>query len=142
MDRLDVIISKVRRRTHTQSYTDSATTSQRQGLQTQEIVDLFNEAQRVAQGIIYANAPSIFIKTSTIDLVANQEAYTIASDSFLNVNVINVEYKFGSGSGDYTRLIKRNVHQRDSSYSGTPYYYIMLKNQLLINPIPSEAKTG
>lgn len=142
MDRLDVLIQKVRRRTHTLSYTDSATETSQRGLQTQEIVELFNEAQRVAHGIIYANAPSVFIKTSTIDLVADQEAYTLASDSFLNVNVINVEYKYGSGSGDYSRLQKRNIHQRNSAYSGAPNIYIPLHNTILVNPVPSSALTA
>ena len=111
-------------------------------MQTEEFVDLFNEAQRVLHGIVYANAPSVYVTTGTIDLVADQEAYTLPTDSFLDVNVISVEYKYGDGDNDYRKLRKRSIHERSSSQTGTPQYYIMNENQIWINPRPSEAKTS
>lgn len=139
MERLDILVERIRKYTMTQSFTDAAALGSQIGLQTQTIVDLFNEAQHAAHGVIYSSAPELFVKTTTIDLVADTEAYDLPSDAFLGVNIISVEFKYGSGSGDYRKLKKRSLHERDSSRSGNPNSYIQRKNQILVNSIPSAA---
>lgn len=138
--RIDVLVDRIRRHTAMQSFTDSATPGSQIGLQTQTIVDLLNEAHDALHGIIYSNAPHIYIKTDTINLTNGTESYTIPTDAYLGVHVLSVEYKYGS-SGDYRKLVKADPHMRDTSTTGTPYQYIQHENSILINPIPGESKT-
>lgn len=142
MRRLDLLVEKVRRYTSTQSYTDAAALGSQIGLQTQTIVDLFNEAQYALHGLIYSNAPEVFVTTNTQNVTADTEAYAIPSDSFLNVNIISVEYKLGSGTNDFYKLRRRNLHERDTTTTGTPAFYIQHENEILLNPIPSQAVTN
>ncbi len=142
MRRTDQLIDQVRRYLGQQSFTDSKTNSAQIGLQTRTILDLLNEAQNVAHGIIYANAPAYFVKTDTIDIAADTESYTLPTDAFVGANIISVEYKYGSDAGDYRKLTKLNPHERDSSVEGTPYYYVQHKNNILLNPVPTTAVTS
>src|SRR3990167_2670046 len=142
MERLDILIERVRRYTAAQSYTDAGLLSGQIGVQTQTLVDLFNEAQHALHGVIYANAPNLFVKTDTQNVVANQEAYTLPTDAFLGVNVVSVEYKYGSGSGDYLKLPKRDLHSRYTLSTSTPTGYIQHNKQILLNPLPSQAVTN
>lgn len=142
MKSLNDLIDRVRRYTLSQSYTDSSTASSQRGIQTQTFVDLFNDAQRNLQTILYSNAPSVFITTGTIDLVAEQEEYSLPSGAFMNGALVAVEYKWGSGSGDYTRLNKRVIAQRSSAGIGTPRHYIHFGGTLWINPRPSTSTTA
>lgn len=141
MERLDVLLERIRRYTYNQQFTDAGALGSQIGLQTQTLVDLFNEAHTSLRGIIYNNAPSVFMKTTNIDLVADQESYTLPSDGLLGGNVISVEYKYGDASGDYTKLDQANIHQRASNQTGTPQRYIHLDNTILVNPVPTSAKT-
>ena len=140
MDRLDVLINRIRRYTHTHKYSDSATLTSQRGVQTQTFVDLANEAQHVLRGMIHRAGGDLYTTETLIDLVANQEDYTLPADAFLGVNVVSVEYLYGS-SGKYRKLEQTSVHRRDTAFSGTPQRYVHRNNQILINPKPSSAKT-
>lgn len=142
MNRIDLLIEKVRRYTATQSYTDAAALGSQIGLQTQMIVDLFNEAHQALHGTVFANAPQLYIKTNTQDVTSGTESYSLPSDAFLGANIVSVEYKYGSGSGDYRKLQKRDPHQRDTSSSGNPYYYIQHEGSILLNPVPNASVTN
>lgn len=141
MERLDILVERIRRYTATQSFTDSGVLGSQIGVQTQMIVDLFNEANHALHGTIYGNAPALYIKTATIDISADTESYTLPTDAFLGVNVLSVEYKYGDGSGDYYKLRKKDIHMRDTVITGEPQYYIQHNNRILLNPIPATAKT-
>lgn len=140
--RIDTLAERVRRFTHTQSYTDSATGTAQRGLQTQTIVDLMNEAHEVLHGILFDVSSQVYIKEELLDITANTEAVTIPTDSFMGVNVLSVDYKYGSGSGDYCKLKKVSEHQRFSGDSGPPSTYVQRQNQILLGPIPSTSKTS
>ena len=137
----DKLADRIRRLTHSQSYTDSATSTAQRGLQTQTIVDLLNEAHEVIHGILFDNGSHTYVKQSLLDVTADTEAVTLSTDSFLGVNVLNVEYKYGSGSDDYVRLDQSSIHERDTRSSGDPLTYIQRNNQILLNPIPSTSVT-
>lgn len=142
MERLDILVERIRRYTATQSFTDAGALGSQVGVQTQMIVDLFNEANHALHGIIYGNAPALYIKTATIDIASDTEEYTLPTDAFLGVNVLSVEYKYGDGSGDYYKIRKRDIHMRDTVITGEPQYYIQHNNRILLNPIPSTTKTA
>lgn len=142
MARADKLAERIRRLTHTQSYTDSATSTAQRGLQTQTIVDLMNEAHEVIHGILFDNGTSTYIKQSLLDISANTESVTISTDAFMGVNVLNVEYKYGSGADDYYKLKKMTEHERDTRSPGDAISYIQRENTILLHPIPSQAITS
>lgn len=142
MKRLDELIEKVRRYTGTQSYTDAASLNSQIGLQTQTLVDLFNEAVHTLHGLLYSNASAVYLTSSTQDITAGTEAYTIPSDAFLDLNIVSVEYKLGGDSNDYVKLERRDIHMRDTSSNGTPSFYVQQGNQILLNPIPATSITN
>lgn len=137
---LDKLVERVRRMTHSQSYTDSATSTAQRGLQTQTIVDLFNDAHEALHGMLFDNGSQTYLKQDTLNITAT-EAVSISSDAFLGVNVLSVEYKYGSGSNDYYKLKSSTIHERDTRSTGDPLTYIQRNNQLLLNPVPSQAVT-
>ena len=85
MARLDKQAERIRRFTHTQSFTDSATGTAQRGLQTQTIVDLMNEAHEVLHGIFYDNGSQAYITQSLLDITANTEAVTISTDAYMGI---------------------------------------------------------
>jgi len=136
MARVDKLVERIRRLTHTQSYTDSATSTAQRGLQTQTIVDLMNEAHEVIHGILFDNGTQTYLKESTLNVTADTESVTIPSDAFMGVNILNVEYKYGSGDNDYYKLKKLSEHERDTRSTGDPLSYIQRENTILLHPIP------
>lgn len=141
-ERTDRLVDQIRRRTYNQSFTDSATLSAQRGVQTQTIVEYLNEAQRTLRGLIYSVAPQVFIKTGNISTVVDQEAYSLPTDSFLGGQVLNVEYKYSDSDNDYRKLKQKTVHSRNSRSTGDPQTYIHFYNTILLNPIPSTARTN
>ena len=141
MSLIDTLVSRIRRLTHSQSFSDSATSSAQRGVQTQTIVDLLNEAHEVCHGMLFDNGAQAYIKESLLDVTTNPEGVTISTDSYLGVNVLNVEYKYGSESGQYRKLKKGSEFERNTRNTGRPTHYIQRNNQILLYPIPSESVT-
>lgn len=138
---IDTMVSRLRRLTHTQSYSDSATSTAQRGIQTQTMVDLINEALEVVHGIMFDNDTQAYVKTTTANISADTESVTIPTDAFLGLNVLSVEYKYGSESGDYRKLKKKTIHQRDTSSTGEPQEYSQRENTILLSPVPTSAVT-
>lgn len=136
MERLDLLIDRIRRYTATQSYTDSATGTAQVGIQTQMLVDLFNEAQHSCHGLIFANSPALFVKSATQDLVSGTESYTIPTDAFLGRNLIDVAVRQGT-TDPYISLIKRDPKFRYDVANGVPSWYIQHNKNILLNPVPN-----
>lgn len=139
---LDLILNRIRRMTQQESFTDSATLTSQIGLQTQTLVDLYNEGLQVLRGIVYTSAQDLYIKTDTQNITANTETYTLPTDNFLNVNVLNVEFKYGTGDNEYRKLRKAYVHDRDGEADGDPYRYTQQENTIHITPVPTTATTN
>lgn len=142
MELLDKLIERVRRLTHEQKFTDSATLASQRGLQTQTFVDLFNEAHQTLHGLVYDTKAQVFIGTDTQNVTAGTATYTLPSDTFLGANVISVDYKFGDGSSEYYKLLRKTVHERDSATTGTPRYYIQYNNSIVLEPSPATSVTS
>lgn len=141
MEQMDKLVEKVRRLTHEESFADSATIASQRGIQTQTLVDLFNDGQRRLHGILYDTGSSAFIKTATIDVTSGTATYSVPSDAFLGVNVISVEYKWGDNSGEYRKLIRKSIHERESEIEGEPYRYLQINDSIILEPEPQETVT-
>lgn len=141
MDRLDVLINRLRRYTHTHRYSDAVSLSSQRGIQTQTFIDLANEAQNVVRGIAHRSGGDLYTTQTTIDLVASQEAYTLPADAFLGVNVVSVEYLVDTTT-KYRKIPYKSIHLRNTSVTGVPQSYVHRSNQILVNPIPIASKTN
>jgi len=140
MEQMNKLVERVRRLTHAQKFTDSATIASQRGMQTQTLVDMFTEGQRSLHGVLYDTGSSAFIKTTTIPTLVNIATYTVPSDAFLGLNIISVEYKWGDADGEYRKLDQESIHERRSDVEGEPYTYVQINNSIILQPIPTEAK--
>ena len=140
VEKLELLLDRVRRYTGTQVYADSATGSAQLGVQTQMMIDLFNEAQHSLHGLVFTSAPMVFLKTKTLSTTSNQEEYNIPSDAFLGRNLFNVEYRRNT-SDFYYPLQKKDPKLRNELMHGDPIWYIQLNKKIYINPVPQVAVT-
>jgi len=141
MARIDKLNERIRRLTHTNSYTDSATPTAQRGLQTQTLVDLMNEAHETLHAMFFDNGSDVYIKQDTLATTTGVEAVSLPSDSFLGLNVLSVEYKYGSESTQYRKLKQISMHERNTRCTGDPLTYITRENQILLGPIPGQTKS-
>lgn len=134
--RLERLIQDVRDQTHTQDFSST------EGITNDNMVRYFNYASKVLRGLIYGAGFDQWISTENVDIVAAQESYSIPTRSYVGTNVLNVEYKYGNDTGEYRKLHRATLHNRDTTYQGTPLEYIQHGSNILINPIPGSSITN
>jgi len=140
MRRVERLIKQVRRATDNEEFNNDQVDPL--GITTQEISEFLNEAQDNIKARISEVHPKIFIKTSTMDLVAGQELYNLPSDLYLNGRILNIEAKFSNQTSDYTNLRHKSIKSRlPNVTSEIPSFYIKIGDQIAIQPTPSRAWT-
>lgn len=132
MRRLDYLITDARLQTENEDFSDTV------GIDDEEFVRFFNEAQTRIHSLITQQHSSIFLKESTQALTSGTEAYSLPSDCLLANKVTQVDYSHDSGADNYTPLKPIGLKQRRGG-QGSPMYYIRKSAQLLINPIPQDS---
>jgi hypothetical protein len=107
-----------------------------------EVLQYVNDAQDRLQNLLSAtkNIAKIFCTDQIISVVANQEAYTISDRVLLNKQIEYVEFSATGLVGDYIRLEKLNLFNRDTNTTTYPHGYFKRGNQLLLQPTPSTAQ--
>ena len=137
IDRLDLLLMEVRRATkNLLDHVEGATGSTAIGLQTNELVHLANEAQRIIQSELFRVGQGLFLSSTTINTVADQELYDMPSDAFMGAQTQQLEYLCGNR---YEKLLPKHLFNRDSYTKGIPCHYIRLGNQIGLNPVPSSS---
>mgnify|MGYP003345904786 CR=1 FL=1 len=127
---LPIFIALSRRITENQEYTDTA------GIQDDEFIQFFNDAQEEIHALINQNWPHVLMGSKTIDLVTNQEAYDIPDDVYLGTRIDFVE--FSKANPDYFYALKKgSIKERLNGIQGDPSFYIRNGTQLLIQPKPN-----
>lgn len=106
-----------------------------------EVLQYLNDAQDRMQNLICAkkNIAKIFVKQEIIALVANQEAYSLSRRLLLNKQIENVEFSADGTLGNYVRLEKLNMMNRDSNTTTYPWGYYKQGGQIFLQPIPAIA---
>lgn len=142
MRRVEKLIKQIRRVSDNEEFDNDPDNPL--GIIDDEVVEYINEAQRNLQARISLAHPKRFIKEDFIDLVAEQEEYSLPSDIFLGTRLIHVEALFTNQAGDYYTLDQRHVKERlPSQVKATfPNYYIRLGNKIYIQPRPTTNKTN
>lgn len=107
-----------------------------------EIVQYINDAQDRIQNLISAtkNIAKIFSSQVILNVVGNQEDYTITDRVLLNKQLEYVEFSYDGLSQNYIRLEKLNYFNRDSYPSNYPYGYIKTGGNIKLCPVPSSTQ--
>lgn len=108
-----------------------------------EILAVLNRAQNFAFDILSRKYPEPILSYRTLDIVANQQEYTLPEDVFED-RVLKVEMRLPSGNGATFREVQRISYRDIFNYeSGTqtniPYYYACFGRKIRLTPIPSGA---
>lgn len=130
MRRLDILITQSRRSTENLDFTTDA------GIQDQEIIQYFNDAQDEMFGLILNLFPDMYQAEEIIDVVASQEGYDIPADAYVGQRIEKVEYSRNGQDRDYYILKKGDKRERLNGTSGNPSFYIRQGNKILIQPKP------
>lgn len=124
------LITQSRRSTENLDFSEDA------GIQDDEFIQYFNDAQDELLGMIHNSFPSMYQKEKIYDVVANQEAYDIPDDCYIGQRIEMVEYSRSGLDTDYYILKKGDKRERISNSNGTPSFYIRRNGQILIQPKP------
>lgn len=138
MKRIDQLIATIRRRTDNEDYSDT------EGLAQNEIVEFVDEAQSDLQATILSELPNcpLFDTSVTVDLVAAQRAYDLASTTlrpFGGSMVRMVEYSTTGSVNDYYQLQQATLHELAVTSSNYPSAYDLRNGTLILSPTPSSA---
>ncbi len=133
MRRLDLIITQVRQQTENEDFSDTT------GIRDNEMVQFANDAQEKIHARIRDVYPAAFIKQGTIASVANQEAYSLPTDCFLDNSLVNVEYSADSTEEGFYPLDRISFKERVSFQAGNPDGYIPRTNKILLAPVPNSS---
>lgn len=136
MRRTDVLITQARLISRNVANSDGT-----YSISSEEILQYLNDAQDRMQNLICArkNIAKIFAVQEIIPLVANQEAYSLSRRLLLNKQIENVEFSSDGTLGNYVRLEKVNIMNRDSNTTTYPWSYYKQGGQIFLQPIPATA---
>jgi hypothetical protein len=132
MRRIDLLIQEARRETDNLSFTADS------GIQDSEFLRYANSAQTKILSMIQDKNPQVFLEVSTVSSVAQQEAYTLDVDVYMNTRLVMVEYT-DSIPNNYRKLRSGMMHERTSGVTGIPNLYIRRDNELLLFPTPNNS---
>lgn len=130
---IDRLIEQVRRSTDNQDYTETS------GIQTDEILQYFNDGQDELQTIICSLFRDLFQVEKVYTVTPGQEAYSIPFDAFLNERVDVVEYSPSGNAKDYYHVKQGFIRERLNSERGDPVFYIRRSGEILLQPAPQSA---
>lgn len=131
---LDYLIDEVRESTENESYDDTV------GLSEEEIVKFFNQGLNRLHSKIVAQHPQVFVETYEVDIVADQEAYTIPEHkAYLKNKISQVDYKHRS-SDDYFPLDATVLRNRATGTSGYTSHYVRRGGEILLIPTPDTSQ--
>lgn len=134
MRKNSLLIDQVRRQTENVEFTDGA------GISDEEMIQYINDGQDRIYSLINQTSPEVFLAEKTISAVADQEAYDIPFDAFMDNRIYSVEYTTSTDSF-YYQLKQGRFHERLTYQSGTPSFYIRRAGQILLQPKPQSTGT-
>lgn len=138
MRRLDRLITAARLESE-----NSGVVSSTAGITDEEFVQWANDAQDHLQNKIDVETYGPFAEETFIDVVANQEAYSMPARALLGDNISKLWYSDTGQTSDYYPLNRVGQEERNSSrFAYLPTKYIVRKNRILINPVPQKSITN
>lgn len=130
--RLEQILRRIRRETGNEDYGADSGISQTQ------LAEYVNEGLHFLEEGLNQATSKYFSKTDFIDLVYDQEKYSLPSDMLQGAGVQLVEAKINNT--DYQKIKKNLIHNRNGwtqNRSNVVNSYIIQGREILVNPKPS-----
>lgn len=109
------------------------------GISSEDFLRYMNYAQDRIFGLILQTNPHSFQEEIEIDLVANQEEYTINENVYLGERVVQVEYSPTGETRDYYKIYEVGLLNRNSYPGSDVMNYIRRSGKLLLRPPPNDA---
>lgn len=134
--RAEQILAQVRRQSKNEDY--SATS----GISQEEILAYLNEGLADLQATIVNEYETAFLTETTLNTVANQEAYDLPADMLDHGGIVSVEYSDSGNNQYYYKLDPLKPRERSTRISSSPSYYIRRANQILLRPVPASSVTN
>lgn len=131
------LITAIRQRTDNEDFSEDASGNTTEGISPEMILEFMNDGQLNLQSEIISVYPVSFIAEAEINIVANQESYTIPDNLFINERILSVQYSHSGDTSDYAPLDQRPLRERITSTASSPGYYIRRSGTILLNPIPT-----
>ena len=82
------------------------------------------------------------IEQTTIDSVANQQAYDLPIDVFMAIRLDDVRYQWGTSDYEFVTLRQTAISDRFNYPINIPDAYCIRDGQILLSPTPDSSKTG
>ena len=136
MRRNDVLLSQARLVSRNVANPDGT-----YSISSEELLQYLNDAQDRMQNLICAkkNIAKIFVTQQIISLVGSQESYTIPDRLLLNKQIENIEFSADGTLGNYVRMEKLNMMNRDTNTTTYPWGYYKQGGQIFLQPTPNSS---
>jgi hypothetical protein len=108
------------------------------GIEDEEVLQFINDGQERLESAIIRTHEKSFAEDSFTDLQNGTEIYTLPFGTYINHNIISVEYSFTGQAQDYIPLRRGKLIER-TSFRGFPTVYIPRKREIIVNPIPERS---
>lgn len=132
---VDVLIKEIRRESDNEDYSST------NGISDTEIVQFLNDAQDRLQSLISAAHPNVFLTEETLNIVANQESYSVTGNLLLGSRIHSIDYSHSGQIRDYVPLKQKTYKERYYGNVGRPQYYVRRNDKILLQPTP-ESSSG
>lgn len=131
--RVENLILDSRVETENEEFTDNT------GIQDDEFIRYFNDAQEDLQSAIARAHQNVFIAEAIRDVVVNQEAYALPDDIYLDNRISAVWFSDTGSSKDRRRLQAGSMIERVFDKTQNPALYIRSTNELILTPVPGQS---
>jgi hypothetical protein len=127
---IDYIIDEVRETSDNEDFDATV------GLTEEEILKFLNDGNYRLHSQIIKQHTNIFVEEKEVTIVADQEKYTLPSNSHLSNRVAGVEYSYNGDADEYYPLRPASVYNRRTGAKGDPIKYIRKNGKILLLPTP------
>lgn len=132
-------ISKIRQRTGQTRYAVDASGNPTEGIPQATVIDFINEAEQFLQAAVVATQTTLCDVSEDIDLVANQQSYTLTDNIHFGNQIRNVQYSFDGEERNFRDLPQLRDEYRRAHSVSDPYGYIRRGSSIDLVGIPSRA---
>jgi hypothetical protein len=101
-----------------------------------------NNAQKECQKLLLQAGQNYYAKTVVTSTVANQNEYILPTD-FFDLNRVAIVTSGSGATATQNPLTYITLNQRDmvSNQSGSPQFYNLFRNRIILFPVPNQAQS-
>lgn len=126
--------------TECQRDTNNKGSSSVSGVDPEDFLRYLNYGQDRIFALLLNKSPQLFQRQEILNLVANQEEYSLTGNLYLGCRIVNVEYSSSGNDRDYFKLYEQGYYSRDTYPQGYPRNYIRRNGSILVVPTPSQSQ--